>query len=392
MNLNKSRGQLILLLLILTPVFSIYEVFAFISGSLGNISSALTPIYIKIIKDLLIIFIICIGLVKSLRNNKIMFYYSYTFFILSCLIALIFSYNQTPVMILLAGIRWGLPFLLVPFIYDIVDEKLNYNIAIVLSLLLIFAFVLQLFELKFSSGWYGLNKFGLSKRNPGFFVVPLTMAAFSLFTHYFATSFLNKGIYRNIILFIIPISVLLTGSGTGILTYSTLVAVWVYRKIKQKELVFIFLIFALLGMIVMLPIISSRPNIYTSLFTRLSFYGKYITIENLFFSNQFGIGTNTGVLLGFLKNSDISGSLIVDSTFLSIILNIGVIGFIFFLYFIYYAFNNKLYNKLYNKIYFIIISVFFMITSILFELFPMNLLFSVTLVDFLHKRNEVKNQ
>ena len=278
--LIQCRQALICLILFLTPVFSLFEVIALFNGTLLNQVNNLTPTCVKLIKDFIIISIIILGMLDCLLRGKILFFYSYSFFLLLCVTSVIFSFNEQPFLFIISGFRWLLWFLLLPFIYNVVDNAFQRKIAHILSVLFIFAFILQLFELRYLVGWYGLNKLGLSRRNPGFFLIPLTMAAFVLLTFYYVNEYLHNGFLKKTVLFLVPFSMFLTGSGTGIIVYCLIAFIKVYKKIKQKGIVLFLIFFSSILLIILLPIISSRPDIYTSLFTRfilLDRYKQYVT-------------------------------------------------------------------------------------------------------------------
>ena len=73
--LNSFSHKLILLtikiLIVATPLYSFAEAMAFVDGSLTSQSEALTPVYIKIIKDLGFIFIILVSFTSILQRKRI---------------------------------------------------------------------------------------------------------------------------------------------------------------------------------------------------------------------------------------------------------------------------------------------------------------------------------
>src|SRR5436305_12048961 len=63
--------RFIIFAILLTPLFSSYELFALFSGDTLDQTTALTPVLIKGIKDMLIILICALSVVIALRRKKI---------------------------------------------------------------------------------------------------------------------------------------------------------------------------------------------------------------------------------------------------------------------------------------------------------------------------------
>jgi len=134
-----------------------------------------------------------------------------------------------------------------------------------------------------------------------------------------------------------------------------------------------------------LPKIAGRDDIYTSLFMRLQKLSDGLRQDSLLLSTHFGYGTNTACLLKSHLSKESAKIFITDSTFISMIVSFGLIPLIFFVLFVARTVGNHIIH-----IHFLIIFVSFMFTTIIFELFPANLLFSVNLAQFLKtKHNQV---
>ena len=66
---------MILTLLVLTPIFSIKESLALIMGGIVNNSTALTPVYIKAIKDLCFVLISFVSKKREKKSRFLSFTY-----------------------------------------------------------------------------------------------------------------------------------------------------------------------------------------------------------------------------------------------------------------------------------------------------------------------------
>ena len=108
--------------------------------------------------------------------------------------------------------------------------------------------------------------------------------------------------------------------------------------------------------------------------TRLSIFTKSLVESNLF-SSDFGLGTNSAVLLG-------KGE-IMDSTFASLVVNLGYIGLFLILGLIFLFLLYSVVAGYKSLFVFISIYTLFAFTTIIFEVYPVNLLMAVLLVYFM---------
>jgi hypothetical protein len=229
---------------------------------------------------------------------------------------------------------------------------------------------------------FGTNFFGLSKRNPGIFSKNITMAFFSLTVFYYAIYFEQGALYRKIVYVLLPFSIFMTSSGTGIVALLATYFYLLFRKPRSaylKGIMAIASLFAVALTAKFLPLISGRSDIYVSILTRVGIFSKEFNSINLIVSDKFGSATNTGKLLSY--NFPVKGLanlfFIADSTWTSILANVGLLGLILFGLMLLIA-NNKTHG------YYVFMIVFglFSLTIIIFEIFPMNLLFAVNMAYF----------
>jgi hypothetical protein len=387
MNIQSSIQNAFLIALFLTPVFSLWEIIALFQGNLSNQTSNLTPAYIKILKDLLIVVIFFLSFISYCKRKKIpRLNYIYFIFII-ILISIFLTYcdvGMTPA--ILAGIRWAFPLIFFFAVYHVVDEKFQKRISSILIVLFFCALFLQILEMFFMSHWYGVTSYGLSKRNPGFFLIPSTMALFSSITLYYTVYYCSNKFLRILLIYLlVPLSIFLTGSGTGILILLAISLAFFYQKIKKKFFALLLITNSIPLAIFFLPIISGRSDIFWSLQMRLKVFFSILGFDNFFISNSFGYGTNSAVILSHSLNLG-KKAFVADSLFTSLVANIGVVGLLIFLVFLF-----RLYKPSLRHNQFFIIFLFSMVSSISFEVFPLNYLIMINLVYFMKFESKRKS-
>lgn len=383
--LNKLIQYIILLALLLTPIFSFYEVLALLTNTLISQTEALTPVYIKILKDVSFALLISLSIIQILRKMRIKKY-----FIIPTVLAGIILLNicfslltDANYVLILAGIRWSIPILLPFFLIGIVDGEFMQKSTKILFPVFVLHLILQIYQLFNMQFWFGINMFGLAARTPGIFLIPNTAAFFTIFCWFFF-NYYGKFAKRQIFFvhIVAGISILLTMSGTGIIVYVLLLCI---AMLDRRYLRIVLPLFPIVigFLLLMLSVVVGRGDDYveTSGGTRIQIFVEELTSANLF-ASSFGIGTNTGVLLA---GSNIGGreARIVDSTYASLIANTGLLGFALFIgASILWLLNAFKINR--QDVYsFTIICGLFGATTIIFEAYPMNLLYAVCLAHFL---------
>lgn len=381
MNFIKIQRVIILVAILLTPVFSAAELYEILQGGGKNVGVAVSPIYVKALKDVALVLLVLLGVVIAIRRGRIFSNAPLYLFFFAALLAIIASVRAVPPVIILAGLRYLLPLVAVLFIWRAIDDSLQIKIAKLLHLLLLGAVALQLLQMVFLPPVWGVGFMGLNLRNPGYFIVPQTMAAFACFTAYYIYTFLQRTIWRRFVIFgITPLSVALTASAGGLAALVSLYFVWFYFAIKERYVPVYMFVFAVAVLILTLPTLVGRENIYVSLQERIRIFQSALTISDIVASTKFGIATNTGVTL--LKTFDYvdlgSGAedvLIVDSTITSLSINIGLVSISLFLL---AWFSISSYTRQYVG--FIAIFMVFVLVKVIFEAFPLNLLMAVNFI------------
>lgn len=384
------QQALILIAIAITPIFTLKEVLG-IFLTLKPGAATITPFYIKIIKDFIFTLLLLVGLGAAIydKKNRLFFDYHLFFFLLLCFISALVSLFVTnlPLVIVASGMRWLLPILLIPFMVNhTITNKLQFEITKILQVLFILSLGFQLFQAFYFPHWWGSNFFGLAARNTGFFAVPSPMSFFPVVVAYYTDNFSKKQRLKQLIIFVLaPISIYLTASGTGAVIYCIFIAIKLFfetPKPSTRGIALLLMPFLLFIFLAALPILLNRGSKLYEISgqKRIEILFENIRWDTIFFSGNYGVGTNTAVSINrsnTLSNSNLGR--IIDSTITSIIVNAGFLALFMFFIFMYSSLKLK-------KIHFQFVAIFslYMLTNILFESYPYNLLFGINIL-YLHK-------
>jgi len=377
--------KLIIIALILTPLVSMGDVLALFGGSLHSQVIASTPVYLKLVKDVLVVALAALGVVRLARSGRTNSL-AIPFLILLLYTVIAATLAADSPTLALAGLRWILPVFVAFLIYEFVDDLLMERIARVLAVLVCVQLGLQIVELFLMSHWYGTNAFGLAARVPGFFFIPSTAGFFSVAALYFVHFYDPSRARRFITYLVVPVSVFFTQSGTGLIA-TAVVATLILLGIRRVWLI-IPLGGAAAGLVFpLLPVITGRQADYVAVSggTRLQIFTEIFRHIELI-PTAFGYVTNTAVSLiangGAGLRTDAIPT-IVDSTYASIIGNLGIGGVVFFAIFcVTWAVVVVCARRLDLYVATAIFSLYGF-TAIIFEAYPMNVLLSVCAAYFL---------
>lgn len=292
-------------------------------------------------------------------------------------------YSEFDLYAVASGFRWLLPVISLFFISDVDNEKFTAQVSRLLFLLLVLNFALQVAQLFFAVGWYGKNAWGLNARNPGFFLIPNTSAFYvcsSFFYLMFIGLFSNK--FKMVILLVAGISVLLTLSMTGVACFIFISIFYFYKPKVQNN---ILALFSLGGAFYFIPgLFSSRGEGYLNQSggTRIDIFLDKL-MESNFLTDKFGTGTNTYVLLS--EHAEI-----LDSTYASLLVNLGLGGLIAVAILILVSLLHCTINKKWSMLIFIVFYSAYCGVTNLTEVYPVNLIFCITLIHFYNKTSRQK--
>lgn len=373
----KIKQNLVLAAIIMLPLFTIDEQLYFygLSDSREVMSQG-----IKMIKDLMFAAIYMVSFYFYQKRRKLpkTFAYFLPFYILLMLCFIATTSRQAG----LAGLRWCHVFFLSLCLYGCVDDNFMIKIGKLLRMLLVVQAASQIFELFYMPPIQGINSFGLANRCPGIFVNPSAAGAFASVNYLFLILYkdhISKKKFKMTCV-IIVVSQVIAMSSTGI---AILLGLYFFNRFQSHKTSIIVLVFFLL----LLPLIwtnldflsgRNMGNSESSGEARLEFMNNAInTME--FVSTKFGLATNTAVSM------QLPHSKIVDSTYVSLLSNVGFLGFFYILLPLIWIFMNAVTagNKRLTLIMLWILAV--SLPIIVMEVFPFSLITAILLNDWMGK-------
>ena len=354
-----------------------------------------TPVYIKMIKDIIIIILIINSIIIYTSNRFV--HQSFIPFIIILLIILQSSLNMlitNNYLNTLAGIRWILPVLLCFLIINQIDQRNMKSIIKILVKLLVVHFLFQLvqnlyYTTALASTIGASSIFGVVGRPGGLFHNPNGGALFSCLVYYYLSNYdcvSRKYLYKILCI----ISIIFTASATGMLILLFLIAInFIYRYHLEKILV-IFLPFVFIFSLINIGYLSGRgAGIYEgSLGQRAKLLYSAVSEMSLIPLN-FGSATSTAFILRKMGLN--IETIAADSTITAILVNFGLWGLIVLLLVYVYTLYASL--KIYDKKG-ISLAVLFLLTSMtmmVFEFFPVNLLLAITFSTIIVKNNYMRH-
>lgn len=366
----------------LTPALNAGEVLALVRGLVRAQEDTYTPLYVKAIKD------VCLGIAALLgaaavvvRGRTSVLVYPFLVFVLFLLASAAYVYRIEP-QFAVAGLRWAFPIAVAFLLIGHVDEEFVARLADVVAGVLVVHLVAQLFELFFMSDWFGRNVFGLAGRVPGIFFIPNTAGFFAIVALFLAHFHGRRPWVRGLVHAVVPISVFLTQSGTGLIVYLLFVGIIVVRRIglRRAAPLMVAVPAAAVALFPLLPAITGRGSDYLTLSggTRIDIL-RSIVLESDLFPKLFGHATNTavGLSVNLSRGPERGLSVITDSTYASIAGNLGLLGLAAFvlgamLWTIYLYARPR-----WELVTFTMIFGLYGATTVVTEAFPMNLVFAV---------------
>ena len=382
-NSNGLKTSLILAkaLVLLTLFAQIGEVYHLLTNRLESQTRIYTPLFLKLSKDFGILVLTLVVTVQIFKRKSI-----YTLQAILCVLLILVSIsifisgvNQSLVYTF-AGLRWLAPLVLAILMIGEFNRDDLTELSSSITFVFLCSFIVQIAQVFLSGQWYGSNDFGLSRRNPGLFLIPNSSAFYSCCTLFFHLFFNSKCLLRKVVLILLPISIALTSSGTGIAVYSFLIFLYFLGKRRSDFVSMFFLlgftVTTLSLAIFLLPFITGRPHIVsTSGWDRISRLFLYFDLS--FFSTKFGTCCNSSILAEKILGKPGKGR-IVDSMITSILANFGWIGLLLFvLMFLCWLARILGLKKNLEVLSFTFLFFLFSLTTIVTEAYPMNVIFAI---------------
>ena len=380
MTIRDLQSSLIFSGLIIVPFLTYGELVGLFSGTLPGQGQNLTG-WFKASKDLIFMLLIFLGCAGYLLSNKVK--YKSLIYLLVVLLATapsIILSLQNQFIYTASGLRWLIPVILPFFIYSVVDEALVKKIAKYLIVLLILHFCVQVLQAFYASSWYGVSSMGINLRNPGLFLIPNTASFFTIISLYFILYFADVNKLKKMFLVMVSIaSVFLTMSGTGIVVLFILLLIYYFQFKFIKFFPLILPAVIGLGFVFISILLSSRTEEYLSVSggVRLSILTNSFN-NTSFFSDIFGYGTNTAIIM--------ANGLFVDSTFASLVVNLGYFGFFIFMCLFLAVGVYSILNKFEPLFALLVIVFLYSGTNIIFEVYPVSLLLAILVAFFMKRR------
>lgn len=184
LSLDKCIKILIILGLCITPFLNYVEVLALMRGELESQSIIYTPIQVKLLKDIIMLFFIFILLLKNFKGTSTSVVLAMLLLITLLNSNMLFSVIAGNESYIIFGLRWFYPLLIVFLGYKIINNK-HFDRKFDFFFVLIFSihFLMQIIQFFSGIEWFGLFE-GYSLRNPGIFLIPNTAAFFSVIVLY----------------------------------------------------------------------------------------------------------------------------------------------------------------------------------------------------------------
>ena len=339
---------------------------------------------LKIPKDILVLTSIAIGVLHGYWRESRVATETIVLISITVLGSVAISAPSMPVEALAAGFRWLMPLAFYVTLGRL-DSRFFIRLARLLQFLLVLGILIQCYQLANMPVFYGETKSGLSLRNPGFYPMPSPMAAFSMTTLYFAIRFEKSHIRRALVYCGAAYSVMLTASGSGFvsLTLFTISLVG-----KRQHVLLRMAVAAGIGIVALayLPAITSREDIMTSLGDRMQIF-RDANLSNIALSGTFGVGTNVLVSLIDLQPAllDRVPMAITDSMVNASIMNLGIV---FLVLISYEIFVRPVRGRRPPDLLFLFTFLPFYLTTVLFEVFPVNILMFLALSTILPGRHD----
>lgn len=383
LTIKETQGAIIIIAVLLTPFLGLVEV-ADLLGFFGGVFQ-IELWKVKILKDILLFFSVSYFIFFSKTGFHLTLKLSTALMLSIVILSVSISLFFVEIEAIAAGFRWLLPFI---FYLTLRSQEKSFYVKIsrLLSFILVVGLLLQMFQYFYMDGIYGLDDFGFSVRNPGYYLIPSSMAALAMSTLYFVVRHESWRPLRAVIYISALLSIILTASGTGFISFS-LFTLFYFGRAGGFRLKIFWAVAISLAVLAFLPALTNRENILSSLLTRVEIFVSHADVLKLIFSNGFGVGTNS--LINLRPDLlDSGGAIIADSMLSSSIINLGVL---FLCVSVYEIFVKPMKNIGRDVLLYISSFLPFYLTVVLFELFPVNILMFVALAELVFDRKSIEN-
>lgn len=333
------------------PFNSLHDTIAFFQGTVGDKTFAKTPLWMKLFKDVLLLCAITLTIAPIVvaLNKRLL--------IIIAFLGLVFAYafaallSEVNLAIVLAVRSYLVVFFIfLGFYYYRFDLVRLYP---TIRALFYIELIVQILQMLYAPNYYGgTTVLGMNLTNPGTFLIPSTMASYSILTLYYARQQKDRATEIFAVL-----SVLLSRSTTAYIIIAIFYVIKFARSFRFSYDVIIAVVSVVLVFLFLnIDAITGRPNILANLVTRFMIFSEATDYP---FGKGFGLGSGGAVLL------HVKDAVIADSTINSLLFNFGYPGAFVYLVLI---FISVKYFRLDDIL--LIAFVCFSITMIIFEMTP----------------------
>lgn len=335
--LTKLPPIIVLGLIALTPLFNIGETGGFLMpGAIPqptNFFAFQTPIWVKAIKDIGFWALMGLGILRMLsaptlaRRRWLLILAALFVVVMAALMRTLFDPSGATPAQLYAGLRWALPLFLAFGLMDALSEQDRRRIAMLVCGLLLLNLLAQLFQFANRLSVPAAGASSVYPRVAGFFYIPSTAGFFAATAAFWANAQPGGGRGKWLSLaanLAAPVSILLAASAGAIAAWLVMMFFVVFKNRWVRLRLALLPIFAAL-IFFNINALSARTDILSySAPKRVEIFAKAAhTIGPV--SSHFGAGTNAGVILNRRLNL-IDESIITDSFYASVIINLGWLG------------------------------------------------------------------
>lgn len=376
--LGRFIRELIVISILLLPMINMLEIGKYTNLPLPNIN-------IRIFKEIVLILIVVLSLIRSIVThhfNKT--YRIFVFFMILLLVVLLNSIN-CPNLVIICGLRWYIPFFLFVFMYDIVDFELMTKIYRVMRIVFIIHVSLQIYELFYMPHIFGDSIVGgLAGRVPGIMSLSHASALFACIFYMLLPKFEKNEKTIKIFTLLVVVSLALVMSTTGVIVFGTLYFVNRYNKLLNSNKI-LYMLVPLLAVLLYGSADTITGRIEGS--SESSFGTRLDQFVNLFansewVSSKFGMVTNGLIIMNQQGNTNVN-AIFGDSFYNSIIVNLGLIAFFLFVGFVLCVIRYSISHNFGYLLCFMMLFSLCSVSTIVVEIFPANIILSAFIAFFI---------
>lgn len=320
----KRLMQVVILALLLSaPLYNAVEIGAYMRGVSIDQRVAATPLAVKLVKDagFALIFVLALIAGKNRPWRALAFAAPFALAALASILLTLAQPGANPALVL-AGLRWLIPFAVAAALVGVPDQDLIPQTAQALAAVFLLSFAMQVFQAFYIIPGWGFNAQGLAFRPPGIFTTANSAAFLAAISMWAAWFYLRGSPLRGPVLLFAPVSVALAASGAGIVAVAAFVFLLMGGRRWLRARLIIGPVLAALILLALPSLTGRRDVLQGSLFGRAGIFEQASRGAGLV-SSQFGAGTNSAVLLRSSALTPDAAAAIVDSTYTAALVNTG---------------------------------------------------------------------